>query len=121
MDRAQFMKQLERLLSDISEAEKQEALAYYNSYFDEAGPENEASVIRELGSPGKVAAIIKADLDESNEEYAQYTENGYEDLRENKALICRRFAKEMGNMQEKQIVPTGDIARKRREATAGLS
>ena len=56
MDRAQFMKQLERLLSDISEAEKQEALAYYNSYFDEAGPENEASVIRELGSPGKVAA-----------------------------------------------------------------
>ena len=49
MDRAQFMKQLERLLSDISEAEKQEALAYYNSYFDEAGPENEASVIRELG------------------------------------------------------------------------
>ena len=59
MDRAQFMKQLERLLSDISEAEKQEALAYYNSYFDEAGPENEASVIRELGSPGKVAAINK--------------------------------------------------------------
>ena len=32
-----------------------------------------------------MAAIIKADLDESNEEYAQYTENGYEDLRENKA------------------------------------
>ena len=82
MDRAQFMKQLERLLSDISEAERQEALAYYNSYFDEAGPENEASVIRELGSPGKVAAIIKADLNESSEEYAQYTEHGYEDLRE---------------------------------------
>lgn len=82
MDRAQFMEQLERLLSDISEAERQEALAYYNSYFDEAGPENEASVIRELGSPGKVAAIIKADLDESNDSYAQYTENGYEDLRD---------------------------------------
>lgn len=82
MDRAQFMEQLEKLLSDISEAERQEALAYYNSYFDEAGSENEASVIRELGSPGKVAAIIKADLDESNDSYAQYTENGYEDLRD---------------------------------------
>ena len=82
MDRAQFMEQLERLLSDISEAERQEALAYYNSYFDEAGPEKEASVIRELGSPGKVAAIIKADLDESNDSYAQYTEKGYEDLRD---------------------------------------
>ena len=82
MDRAQFMKQLERLLSDISESERQEALAYYNGYFDDAGPENEASVIRELGSPGKVAAIIKADLDESNEQYARYTEHGYEDARE---------------------------------------
>ena len=39
-------------------------------------------MIRELGSPGKVAAIIKADLNESSEEYAQYTEHGYEDLRE---------------------------------------
>ena len=82
MDRAQFMEQLERLLSDISEAERQEALAYYNSYFDEAGPEKEASVIRELGSPGKVAAIIKADLDESNDSYTQYTEKGYENLRD---------------------------------------
>ena len=83
MDRTQFMKELEKLLCDISEGERQEALAYYNSYFDEAGPEMEASVIRELGSPGKVAAIIKADLEESNDAYAQYTENGYEDLREN--------------------------------------
>ena len=47
MDRTQFMKELEKLLCDISEGERQEALAYYNSYFDEAGPEMEASVIRE--------------------------------------------------------------------------
>lgn len=78
MDRAQFMEQLEKLLSDISETERQEALDYYNSYFDDAGKENEAAVIRELGSPGKVAAIIKADLKESNEAYSQYTEYGYE-------------------------------------------
>lgn len=81
MDRAQFMQQLERLLSDISEAERQEALDYYESYFDDAGPENEAEVIRELGSPGKVAAIIQADLKESNDCYAEYSELGYEDIR----------------------------------------
>lgn len=81
MNRAQFMEQLNRLLSDISEAERLEALDYYNSYFDDAGEENEAAVIRELGSPGKVAAIIKADLKESNEDYSQYTEWGYEDTR----------------------------------------
>lgn len=81
MNRAQFMEQLKRLLSDIPESERQEALDYYENYFDDAGEENEAAVIRELGSPGKVAAIIKADLHESNEHYAEYTEKGYEDAR----------------------------------------
>lgn len=81
MNRAQFMEQLEKLLSDISEAERQEALDYYNSYFDDAGEEQENEVIRELGSPGKIAAIIKADLNESNDGYAEYTERGYEDTR----------------------------------------
>lgn len=32
MNRAQFMEQLEKLLSDISEEERQEALDYYESY-----------------------------------------------------------------------------------------
>ena len=56
MNRAQFMEQLKKLLSDISEEERQEALDYYESYFDDAGENQEAEVIRELGSPGKVAA-----------------------------------------------------------------
>lgn len=81
MNRAQFMEQLKKLLDDIPINERDEALDYYESYFDDAGPENEGAVIRELGSPGKVAAIIKADLKESNEQYAEYTERGYEDSR----------------------------------------
>ena len=74
MNRKQFMEQLERLLSDISEAERQEALEYYEGYFDDAGPENEGEVIRELGNPGKVAAIIKADLQENSEDYGIHRE-----------------------------------------------
>ena len=62
MNRQEFMNQLERLLSDVPEAERQDALAYYEDYFDEAGPEQEAQVIQDLGSPGRVAATIKADL-----------------------------------------------------------
>ena len=81
MNRAQFMEQLEKLLSDISEEERQEALDYYESYFDDAGEDQEANVIRELGSPGKVAAIIKADLRESSQNYGEYTENGFQDDR----------------------------------------
>ena len=37
MDRAQFMQALEKLLADISETERQDALDFYNSYFDDAG------------------------------------------------------------------------------------
>lgn len=78
MNRKEFMKQLELLLSDIPEYERREALDYYESYFDEAGEAEEASVIQKLGSPGKVAAIIKADLRE-NSGYADGGDSCYED------------------------------------------
>ena len=83
MNRIEFMKQLERLLWDIPEQECRDAIEFYNAYFDDAGPENEAQVISELGSPGKVAAIIKADLKGSaqTETYGEYTETGYQDHR----------------------------------------
>jgi uncharacterized membrane protein len=55
------MWELERQLAYIEDYEKWEAIRYYNEYFDEAGPENEARVIEELGSPVRVAAQIKAD------------------------------------------------------------
>ena len=79
MDRKQFMRQLEALLSDIPGEERREALEYYESYFDEAGEDREAEVIKELGSPGKVAAIIKADLQENGYRHGEYAENGYEE------------------------------------------
>ena len=81
MNRVQFMEQLKKLLSDISEEERQEALEYYESYFDDAGEDQEAEVIRELGSPGKVAAIIKEDLKSSSQNYGEFTENGIQKFR----------------------------------------
>lgn len=57
MSRWEFMRQLEELLSDISPSEKEEALQYYNDYFNDAGRENEASVIEALGSPEQVANL----------------------------------------------------------------
>lgn len=108
MERAQFMEQLKKLLSDISEAERQEALDYYESYFDDAGQDNEEAVIRELGSPGKVAAIIKADLSESNDKYAEYTELGYEDTR----------IKEPGQVPDKYTAVSAAGAKKAKSAGA---
>lgn len=82
MNRVEFMSQLERLLWDVPESDRQDALCYYNDYFDEAGVENEAQVIQKLGSPGKVAATIKADLNTSGNERGEYTERGYYDSQE---------------------------------------
>lgn len=66
MNREQFIAQLARLLQDLPPAERQEAIRYYQEYFDDAGEENEDAVIQELGSPGKVAASIKANLQQAS-------------------------------------------------------
>lgn len=59
MNRTEFMRQLESLLQNISATEREEALQYYNEYFNDAGPENEQNVIEALGNPVKVAENIK--------------------------------------------------------------
>ena len=56
------MRQLESLLQNISATEREEALQYYNEYFNDAGPENEQNVIEALGNPMKVAENIKKDI-----------------------------------------------------------
>ncbi|MDY4515110.1 MAG: DUF1700 domain-containing protein [Hominisplanchenecus sp.] len=81
MSREEYMKQLAYLLQDIPDNERKEALVWYEDYFDEAGPEQEAEVIRELGSPEKVAAVIKDGLKEGNDKAGEYTETGYQDAR----------------------------------------
>ncbi|MEZ3433271.1 MAG: DUF1700 domain-containing protein [Lachnospiraceae bacterium] len=86
MNRIEFMTELAALLQDIPVVERQEAMKYYNDYFDDAGEENESQVIEELESPGKVAATIKADLGVSgtqrqNAAYGEFTETGYRDTR----------------------------------------
>ena len=55
MTRVEFMNELRALLWDLSVEEREEALQYYNDYFDDAGAENEADIIKELESPRKVA------------------------------------------------------------------
>ena len=60
MNKDEFLRQLEALLSGISQEERTEALAFYRSYFEDAGEANEAKILEELESPQKVAdSIIK--------------------------------------------------------------
>lgn len=64
MNRTEYMAALRRALSVLPEEERASALRYYEEYFDDAGPENEAKVIADLGAPEQVAAQILADYRE---------------------------------------------------------
>lgn len=61
MNRADYIAELMARLDALPLAEREEAISYYSEYFNEAGPQMEASVIEELGPPSKVAGQILAD------------------------------------------------------------
>lgn len=81
MNREEFMKELEYLLSDIPDEEKAEAIGYYEDYLEEAGEENEEEAIKGFGSPERIAAIIRSDLSGNLEDGGEFTEKGYDDER----------------------------------------
>lgn len=103
MRRDEFMKELEYLLQDIPDEDKADAIAYYQDYLEEAGPEKEEEVIRDFGSPERVAAIIRADIYGNLEDGGGFTETGYEDERfrePNFQLVKRQDVPEEKNRQE---------------------
>ncbi len=81
MNRQEFMDQLAYLLGDLQSEDREEAIQYYNDYFDDAGEENEQEVISELGSPEKVAAMIRQDMLGADPLAGEFTEAGYSDQR----------------------------------------
>jgi len=55
-----FLQQLRQKLTILSSEEREAAITYYEEYFNDAGLENEQSVINELGSVDKVVnGILK--------------------------------------------------------------
>ena len=109
MDRKKFMKELEYLLQDISDEERQEALSFYENYFDEAGKENEQKVIDELGDPSRVAAIIKDGLKGKFDEGIHVGNSGFtnDDYQKNYEVIdadskeTKKTRKETGNFRNR--------------------
>ncbi len=58
MTRAEFIAELRGRLYTLPAEERDNAVQFYEEYFDDAGPENEQAVINELGSPENVANKI---------------------------------------------------------------
>ena len=88
MDRAEFMRRLTALLSDVAPTEREEAIQYYNDYFDDAGEGNEQGVIASLGSPEELAKSIKAGLLDGGSagEFTESGFRGYEEQRRNEVV-----------------------------------
>ena len=64
MNREEYLKRLSFLLKDLPEEEIEDAIAYYEDYFEEAGEEKEEQVIKKLGSPEKIAKMIRDSVQE---------------------------------------------------------
>lgn len=97
MTRKEFMSRLEQLLQDLPENDRLDAIAYYEDYFDEAGPQREAALIQELGSPEKVAQALGAETGNRGTGQGEYTERGYfsdRDMTEKHTPIRKEVKKE---------------------------
>ncbi len=92
MNRAEFMSRLAALLQDMPPAEREEAIQYYNDYFDDAGEGNEAGVIAALGSPEEIAKSIKAGLSDGGNggEFTESGFHGYEQRNKNQVMSTER-------------------------------
>lgn len=55
MTRTEYLEQLDAHLRKLPQADYEEAMAYFTEYFEEAGEENEAMVMAELGTPSEAA------------------------------------------------------------------
>lgn len=111
MNKAMFMARLRELLADITEAEREEALNYYEDYFDDAGEEKEESVIEALGSPERVAATIKEGLNDNTGSDGEFSENGYTsgNDRNREEVAARTLSSEERGFGKKKGLSSGTL------------
>ena len=55
MTKSEYIAKLTKYLRKLPQQDYEEAIEYFMEYFEEAGPENEARVIAELGTPKEAA------------------------------------------------------------------
>ena len=95
MNKQVFLQQLGYLLQDISDEDREDALGYYKDYFEDAGEKNETKILTELQSPERVAALIKAGLNDNFQETIEYSESSMGDSRY--------------NFQHEVLIPKNDV------------
>lgn len=74
MTRREYLDELNTHLMSLSSEERENAVRFYEEYFEDAGPENEQQVIEELGKPYALAKSIICEQSAYSKSlsYAQY-------------------------------------------------
>lgn len=62
MNKETYLQELRKALKVLPQQDRDEAVEFYEEYFDEAGIENEAKVIEELGEPKSLGKKILIDI-----------------------------------------------------------
>lgn len=62
MNKETYLKELRKNLKVLDSKERDEVIAFYEEYFDDAGVENEAKVIEEFGTPKELSKKILVDV-----------------------------------------------------------
>ncbi len=85
MTREQFLIELENLLYNLKQKDRENAVQFYKEYFEDAGKGNEQNLIEELGDPKKLAEEIttfyKSSYEKENIPVYKKLENNIETLK----------------------------------------
>lgn len=72
MTKKEYLRELKDRLSHLPREEREEALKYYEEYFEEAGDKTVEEIIDELGTPEEVAEKILADFNQEPGTSSEY-------------------------------------------------
>lgn len=77
MNKEEYLNELQKYLKRLPAEDYQNAMDYFTEYFEDAGSDGEAAVIKELGTPKEAASeLLTALLDERVQKSSLLTESG---------------------------------------------
>lgn len=90
MDRAEFLNRLEAQLLDVPQAEREEALQYYEDYLNDAGDAGDFDILQELGTPEKVADSIRNGLRQESSDAGERSGQADENWQDSSRTVLMR-------------------------------
>ena len=122
MNRETYLKELERYLKRLPRDDYENAMEYFTEYFDEAGPEHEAEVIEDLGTPREAASELLKELlnpiadKEASDNKAFYKDASHTDIDLSGTILTEQTKTGDNQMNSLQNRPALPEERKRRRS-----